>query len=151
MIARQTVEEFCDALAAKTPSPGGGATAAIVGAVGASQLLMVAEYSKIPLDARGALRAAIAALLQLADEDAEAYATYRNARDDPAARDGSVAHSAGRRSLRRSSTRAPSTSWQGKDAARRVERLSDEKSGGSRPTTGRVRRRCPIGRTGRCP
>lgn len=75
---------FLDALASKTPAPGGGATAAVVGAVGVAQALMVVEYSIGKKDlaehqetlgaARAKLSRARQLLLTLADEDGAAYA-----------------------------------------------------------------------------
>lgn len=83
MIADRTLSEFCAELSARTPSPGGGATAAVVGAIGTSQLVMVAEFSdwaeRGEEDPRIELRTVAADLLRLADEDAEAYAAYRAA------------------------------------------------------------------------
>ena len=89
MIAGQTLRKFLDDVAARTPSPGGGATAAVSGAIGAAQLLMVAEYASWSAadDPRDALREVVEALLHLADEDAAAYAAYRAApKGDAAAR-----------------------------------------------------------------
>jgi formiminotetrahydrofolate cyclodeaminase len=80
MIAEQSVRSLCDELAARTPAPGGGATAAVAGALGAAQLLMVAEYAAWTQDdPRPGLRDAYESLIRLADEDAEAYAAYRSA------------------------------------------------------------------------
>jgi formiminotetrahydrofolate cyclodeaminase len=41
-IADQTIQDFCSQLAAGTPAPGGGAAAAVAGAMGASLVAMVA-------------------------------------------------------------------------------------------------------------
>jgi len=72
------------ALAAKTPTPGGGATAAAAGALGAAQAQMVVAYSLGTKDladhqamlreADGFLARARTLFLELADEDAAAYA-----------------------------------------------------------------------------
>jgi formiminotetrahydrofolate cyclodeaminase len=90
VLANQTLRRLIDDLAARTPSPGGGATAAVAGALGAAQLLMVAEYASWPDgdDPRHVLRTAIDDLLDLADEDAAAYAAYRaGPKDDGVARE----------------------------------------------------------------
>lgn len=72
------------ALAAKTPTPGGGATAAAAGALGAAQAQMVvayslgkkdlAEHQAMLREAEGFLTRARSLFLELADEDAAAYA-----------------------------------------------------------------------------
>jgi formiminotetrahydrofolate cyclodeaminase len=88
---------FLDELEAKTPSPGGGAVASIVGALAASLGNMVLAYSvgskKLAKhrstleEAQSKLSRARGVLLQLADEDAAAYAhlnaTQRLPEDDP--------------------------------------------------------------------
>jgi len=73
-----------DAVAARTPAPGGGAVAAALGALGAAQASMVLAYSagKRGLEAHadeharigGVLEAARGQLLELGDQDAAAYA-----------------------------------------------------------------------------
>lgn len=83
-IELQTIRGFLDALGAKTPTPGGGAAAGLVGAVGAALGRMVVAYSAgkkslaahEPLLAASldSLRATAARLVTLADEDAAAYA-----------------------------------------------------------------------------
>jgi formiminotetrahydrofolate cyclodeaminase len=87
-----SLEKFLVELGAKTPSPGGGAVAALAGASGAALLLMAAEYSDWPagtVDPRARLRELSAELLRLAQADAEAYAAYSAARtrrkEDPEA------------------------------------------------------------------
>ncbi len=75
--------EFLDAVAAKAPTPGGGAVASAVGALGSALAQMVVNYSigkKNLSQHEGHLRAAIMRLerarellLALANEDAEAY------------------------------------------------------------------------------
>ncbi len=91
------VADFLATLAARTPTPGGGAAACIAGALAIAQGEMVLQWSigrKGSESAEPALRAAAdalararAMLLELADEDASAYAEYRRAsaipRDDP--------------------------------------------------------------------
>lgn len=90
-VGAMPVADLLAALGAKTPSPGGGATAAITGALGAAQLKMVAEYSPWEAaaeDPRARLGALATQLAGLAQEDAEAYAAYAAARprrkEDPA-------------------------------------------------------------------
>ncbi|MCG3123258.1 MAG: hypothetical protein GIKADHBN_01668 [Phycisphaerales bacterium] len=78
-----TVRAFLDLLAAKTPAPGGGAAASIVGAVSASLAAMVVNYSigkkslSQHVDALGSsrdrLKRASDLMMRLADEDAAAY------------------------------------------------------------------------------
>ena len=81
-----TVAQFVDVLASGEPVPGGGAAAAIAGSLGAALVAMVANLSEgrakyaehAPLHAR-AIPAALDLkdrLLDLADEDAEAFAGY---------------------------------------------------------------------------
>jgi len=92
-LAGMTVTEISAALAAATPTPGGGSAAALTGALGAGLVSMVARLSQgrpryeahaerhaIALDAAEAARLR---LLELMDEDAGAYAAYRRARQMP--------------------------------------------------------------------
>jgi formiminotetrahydrofolate cyclodeaminase len=79
-----TVADFMNQLGAKTPAPGGGAAASVAGALAASLARMVVAYSvgkKSLAEHQGTLeRAAVILarasemLLELADEDAAAYA-----------------------------------------------------------------------------
>ena len=81
---QMTVSALLDAVAAKAPTPGGGAVAAIVGALGAALGMMVVNYSTgrkslashaaLHEEAMRRLAAARAELLQLARDDADAYA-----------------------------------------------------------------------------
>lgn len=83
-INQQTIEDFLSALAAKTPSPGGGATASVAGALAAAQAEMVVAYSigkpsleehRDKLDtARQVLVRSRDLFVRLAEEDAAAYA-----------------------------------------------------------------------------
>lgn len=91
------VADFLAQIAARSPTPGGGATACLTGALAIAQGEMVLHWSigrKGSESAEPALRAAADALarartmlLELADEDASAYAEYRKAsaipKDDP--------------------------------------------------------------------
>ncbi len=82
-IPDMTLTGFAAALGSRTPSPGGGAVAALAGSMGAGLLLMIAEYSEWPAgaeDPRPCLRELSNTLLKLAQEDAEAYAGYSAAR-----------------------------------------------------------------------
>lgn len=78
-----TLNEFLVAVGSKTPSPGGGAVASAVGALGSALAQMVLNYSigkKSLAEHEGRLRGAMMQLtraselfLALAEEDAEAY------------------------------------------------------------------------------
>lgn len=82
--AAHTIADFLERLSAKSPTPGGGAVAPIVGSLGAALGSMVVAYSvgKKSLaqhepalqDAAATLTSARADLLRLADADARAYA-----------------------------------------------------------------------------
>ncbi len=79
----QTIEAFCSQLAAGTPAPGGGAAAAVIGAMGASLVAMVAgltvgreKYAAVNdemLHAQEAGNREAETLLACADEDQEAF------------------------------------------------------------------------------
>ncbi|MFZ5825921.1 MAG: cyclodeaminase/cyclohydrolase family protein [Bacillota bacterium] len=81
--AEQTIEAFCSQLAAGTPAPGGGAAAAVAGAMGASLVAMVAgltvgreKFAAVNDEMAHAQEAGnreAAALLKCADEDQEAF------------------------------------------------------------------------------
>lgn len=81
--AHLPLAEFLDQVAAKTPAPGGGAVASTVGALAAALAQMAANFSvgkKAFLAHQATHESAIrelvvarAVMLQLADEDAEAY------------------------------------------------------------------------------
>ena len=88
-----TLAEFSDRLASAEPVPGGGSASAIVGSVAASLVAMVArlslnrpKYEPYRLTNERALASAEAArerLMELADEDARAYAGFTAARKMP--------------------------------------------------------------------
>ncbi|MCA9277009.1 MAG: cyclodeaminase/cyclohydrolase family protein [Phycisphaerales bacterium] len=96
-IASQSVGAFLESLAAKVPTPGGGASAAITGATAAATAAMVVSYSlgkKSLAECEGINQNAMARLtrarqmfLQLGDEDAEGYGTlnalWKLDKDDP--------------------------------------------------------------------
>ena len=89
----QTIEEFSIALESGEPVPGGGSAAAVAGALAASLCSMVVRLSleRPALQAHASLHveglavseAARSRFLDLAAEDAAAYATYRAARRMP--------------------------------------------------------------------
>lgn len=84
-LAEHDVRGLLAAIALKTPAPGGGATACVAGALAAAQAEMVVAYSLGKKDlavhqerlsaARAKLERGRAMLLELGDEDAEAYST----------------------------------------------------------------------------
>jgi formiminotetrahydrofolate cyclodeaminase len=82
-----TLDVFCERLAARTPTPGGGSVAALSGALAASLGAMVARFSKDDPAAAG-WDAARSRFLDLIREDSAAYdqvsAVFKLAKDDPA-------------------------------------------------------------------
>ena len=92
-LASLTLAEFSNRLASAEPVPGGGSASAVVGSVAASLLAMVTrlsldrpKYEPYRVTNERALAVAEAArarLLQLADEDAHAYAGFAAARKLP--------------------------------------------------------------------
>jgi methenyltetrahydrofolate cyclohydrolase len=83
----ETVDEFCETIAAETSAPGGGSVAAIVTGFAASLAAMTARFSTEHWEgAAGAVAQAEtlrARVLPLADEDARAYETFLLARRMP--------------------------------------------------------------------
>lgn len=81
--AEQTIEAFCSQLAAGTPTPGGGAAAAVAGAMGASLVAMAAgltvgreKFAAVQDEMTHVLEAGqreASALLACADEDQAAF------------------------------------------------------------------------------
>jgi formiminotetrahydrofolate cyclodeaminase len=78
----QSIQDFCTALASKTPTPGGGASAAIGAAIGSAAASMSATYTQRKKDEEsGAAEEArqliakmdLAPLLSMADDDVQAY------------------------------------------------------------------------------
>ncbi len=94
---QQTIGEFLDAVASKQPTPGGGAVASIVMALGATLGQMVLSFSlgrraliahdAMHTDALGTLQELRERALRLADEDAAAYqklnTLWKLDKDDP--------------------------------------------------------------------
>lgn len=82
-VADQTLEAFCSQLAAGTPTPGGGAAAAVTGAIGAALVAMVAglsvgreKYAAVHEEMETLQRSGVResqVLLQCADEDQDAF------------------------------------------------------------------------------
>jgi formiminotetrahydrofolate cyclodeaminase len=70
-----TVRDWLDKLGSKTPTPGGGAVAALNGAIAAAQLKMVCEYSKDQdvNEKASLLGKKIETFLRLAEDDSEAF------------------------------------------------------------------------------
>lgn len=95
--AEQTCGGFLDALAAKTPTPGGGGASALMGALGAALAVMVGnytigkkKYADVEPDVRQLMDRAEklrTQLLTLVDEDADAFEplsqAYAIPKDDP--------------------------------------------------------------------
>lgn len=81
--AEQTIQDFCSQLAAGTPAPGGGAAAAVAGAMGASLVAMMAgltvgreKFAAVNDEMQHAQEVGqreAAALLVCADEDQESF------------------------------------------------------------------------------
>ena len=92
-VADQQLGGFLEALASEQPAPGGGAAAAVSAALAASLTAMVvrlsldrpkyADYADLHREALDGSDATRLRFLQLADEDAAAYAAYRAARRLP--------------------------------------------------------------------
>lgn len=83
-LRRETLQDVMEAIAAKQPTPGGGATAATAAALGAATARMTLNYSvgkkalsqhkKLHDDAAGVLEKLSRAAMDWMDEDAAAYA-----------------------------------------------------------------------------
>lgn len=92
-----SLEGFTTALASGEPTPGGGGAVAVAAALAASLSAMVVrlsvdrpryeQHAELHAEALSASDAARARFLELADEDARAYAAYRDARRLPHATD----------------------------------------------------------------
>lgn len=82
MFAESRISDFLEAVAAKTPTPGGGSVSALVGALGAALGVMTARFSD-STEAERSLDALKKELLALADADAEAYGMVNKAMSLP--------------------------------------------------------------------
>lgn len=78
MFADSRLKEFIEAVAAKTPTPGGGSVSAAVGALGAALGVMAARFSDAQ-EPEHALDGLKGELLKLVDDDAEAYGQVNSA------------------------------------------------------------------------
>lgn len=117
-LADQRLGVFLEALASEQPVPGGGAAAAVSAALAASLTAMVvrlsldrpkyADFSDLHREALAASDASRLRFLQLADEDAAAYAAYRAARSLPRETDAEKdAREAATRDAARVATKVP--------------------------------------------
>jgi formiminotetrahydrofolate cyclodeaminase len=78
MLAQTRLSDFVEAVAAKTPTPGGGSVAAAVGAMGAALGVMSARFSGAP-EIEQSLDAVKNQFLPLIDTDAQAYGQVNSA------------------------------------------------------------------------
>jgi len=72
MLIDSKLVDFVEAVAAKTPTPGGGSVSAAVGALGTALGIMTARFSSAA-DVESALEGVKGDFLKLVDQDAEAY------------------------------------------------------------------------------
>jgi formiminotetrahydrofolate cyclodeaminase len=79
--ASRTIEEFLDELGAATPAPASGTATALAAAFGAALVELAAGVSKDDSAVERA-RTLRARLVELADEDADAYAAFLRTRSD---------------------------------------------------------------------
>ena len=86
-LATKSIQDFCDVLSSKQPTPGGGASAAVGAAIGAGTAAMSAAYTQRKKDEEsGAAEAArtmiaqmdLGALLSMADDDVSAYQSLQS-------------------------------------------------------------------------
>ena len=86
MLIETRFSDLVEAVAAKTPTPGGGSVSAAVGALGAALGIMTARYSDAG-DVETGLEPVKAEFLKLVDADAEAYGQVNSAMSLPKATD----------------------------------------------------------------
>ncbi len=79
--AEHTIGSYLDALGARTPAPASGSGAAIAGAIAAALAELAARFSD-EREAAGSLVELRSRLVDLADEDAEAYSAFMHTRSD---------------------------------------------------------------------
>jgi methenyltetrahydrofolate cyclohydrolase len=116
--AAASLDAFSEALASEQPTPGGGAAAAVTATLAASLTAMVvrlsltrpdyAAHAELHTEALAASDAARHRFLDLADEDARAYAAYLRARGMPRATEAErVAREQATRAAARVATEVP--------------------------------------------
>jgi formiminotetrahydrofolate cyclodeaminase len=81
MLNEQRVRELLEALGARTPAPASGVAAALTGALAAGLTELAARFAEDD-DAVERARAASRRLVELGDEDAEAYTAFMVSRND---------------------------------------------------------------------
>ncbi len=86
MLAETRFSDLVEAVAAKTPTPGGGSVSAAVGAMGAALGIMTARFSEAP-DVETGLEPVKVEFLKLVDADAEAYGQVNSAMSLPKSTD----------------------------------------------------------------
>ena len=84
MLIDSRLSDFVEAVAAKTPTPGGGSVSAAVGALGAALGIMTARFSDAA-DVAAGLEEVKVEFLKLVDLDAEAYGQVNSAMSLPKA------------------------------------------------------------------
>jgi formiminotetrahydrofolate cyclodeaminase len=83
VLSQQRVDEVLEALGARTPAPASGAATALTGALAAALTELAARFAGDE-DAVVRARAASRRLVELADEDSEAYTAFMVERSDEA-------------------------------------------------------------------
>ncbi len=73
-LVNKSIRDYTKELARRTPTPGGGSSAALVGALGAALLEMSMGYSGVTSARLAQIRRVRLRLTQLVDKDARAYA-----------------------------------------------------------------------------
>jgi len=86
MLVETRFSDLVEAVAAKTPTPGGGSVSAAVGALGAALGIMTARFSDAT-DVEAGLEPVKAEFLKLVDADAQAYGQVNSAMSLPKATD----------------------------------------------------------------
>ena len=81
MLSEQRVAELLEALGARTPAPASGTATALTGALAAALAELAARFAGDD-EAVERARAAGRRLVELGDDDAEAYAAFMASRDD---------------------------------------------------------------------
>jgi methenyltetrahydrofolate cyclohydrolase len=77
----ETVSSYLDAIGARTPAPASGSGAALTGAIAAALAELAARFSD-EREATSRLEELRSRLLELADEDADAYTAFMGTRSD---------------------------------------------------------------------